>query len=80
MDFIPIDIASLVQQASNDDHVGQLQSNCPAAARFAMRRRARPFEGSLFCTSPNKGKGNKAEALRLRSGDTGLMSLLGSAL
>ena len=48
--------------------------NCTTAARFAMRRRARPFGGSRFRTSPASGKGNKGEALRLRSGDTGQMS------
>ena len=54
--------------------------SCTTAARFALRRRARPFSGSLFLSSRTNGKGNKAEALRLRSGDTGLMSWLGSAL
>ena len=38
------------------------------------------ISGSLFRASLTNGKGNKAETLRLRSGDTGLMSWLGSAL
>ena len=54
--------------------------SCTTAARFAMRRRERPFGGSLFRTSLTSGKGNKAGTLRLRSDDTGQASWLGSAL
>ena len=55
-----------------------LQLHNGGAVRDAATRAA--VRGSLFRSSLTNGKGNKADKLRLRSGDTGQMSGFGSAL